>query len=81
MSELKVRKIGNSLGVTLPSSFVKEKRLKAGQKVFVEADSDMDMVQIRSESNRRLSITPEFKQWLDDVSEKYEDVIKELAKR
>lgn len=76
----KVIQIGNSLGVTIPREFVKTNRLRAGQKVFVESDSDLDLVQV-SLKNNVPSLTPEFKQWLDQISVKYAKTIKELAKR
>lgn len=79
--EQKVIQVGNSFAVTLPRDFVKKKNLKAGQKVFVEADADMDMVQIRTNNRAVVSLTPEFKHWLDRVTEEYEHAIKELAKR
>lgn len=78
--EQAVIKVGNSLAVTVPRQFVKSRKLRAGQKVFVEADSELDLVQIRTQSGPS-SLTTEFKQWLDEVSSKYEDTIKELAKR
>lgn len=76
----KVIQIGNSLGVTIPREFVKANKLRAGQKVFVESDSDLDLVQV-SLKNHVPSLTPEFKQWFDKISVKYAKTIKELAKR
>ena len=35
MSELKVRKVGNSLGVIFPKEFVREKRIRENEIVFV----------------------------------------------
>lgn len=35
MAELKVRRIGNSLGVIFPNELVKEKKLKENEAVFV----------------------------------------------
>lgn len=74
-------KVGNSLAVTLPKRFVKGRKVKAGQKIFVEDDVELGLVQIRAKNAKKLSLTPEFKEWLDGVSVKYEDLIKELAKR
>lgn len=67
--------------MTLPKSFVKARKVKPGQPVFVESDADLDVVQIRTKGNGISSITPEFKQWLDRVTRENEDLIKELAKR
>lgn len=69
------------MAVTLPKPFVKSSKVKAGQKVHVEADSDLNLVQIRTKGNGAPSLTPEFKEWLDRVTRENEDLIKELAKR
>ena len=69
------------MGVTLPSSFVKEKKLKAGQKIYVHADPEYDMIFIRTTKKAISSITPEFKMWLDNFTEKHSSVLQELAKR
>lgn len=74
-------RVGNSLAVTLPKRFVNGRKLKAGQKLFVEDDVELGLVQIRANGDRKLSLTPEFKQWLDRVSVKHEGLIKELAKK
>ncbi len=76
-----VIQVGNSLAVTLPRHFVKSRKVKPGQKVFVEADSEIDLVQVRTKSAPVSSLTPEFKKWLDEFTKEHEDVIKELAKR
>lgn len=79
--EQKVIKVGNSLAVTLPRHFVKARHVKSGQKVFVEADADLDLVQVQTKSRTPLKLTPEFKEWLDSVSRRYASTIKELARR
>lgn len=79
--EQKVIQVGNSLAVTLPASFVKGRKLKAGQKVYVHADADLDMVQVSTDKKAAASLTPEFKEWLDAFNSKYKDALKELAKR
>lgn len=77
----KVIQVGNSLAVTIPRDFIKAQRLKAGHQVFVEADSDLDLVQVRTKSDRKSSLTPEFKAWLDKTTDKHAATIKELAKK
>ncbi len=77
----KVIKVGNSLAVTLPRQFAKARKISAGQKVFVEADPELDIVQISTKGESNSALTPEFKKWLDEISEKHENTIKELAKR
>ena len=73
-------KVGNSLAVTLPSNFVKESNLKAGQKVFVEADSELDLIQIKTQTNNK-TLTPEFYDWLKKFNAKYKTALTELAKK
>lgn len=43
MPEVKVRKIGNSLGVIFPRELVKEKRLKENETVFVSVAKRGDL--------------------------------------
>ncbi len=74
-------RVGNSLAVTLPKRFINGRKLKAGQKVFVEDDADLGVVQIHTSNGNKLSLTPEFKEWLDEVSTKHENLIRELAKK
>lgn len=74
-------RVGNSLAITLPKRFVDGKKLKAGQKLFVEDDVDLGLVQVSTKDGKKLSLTPEFKEWLDEVSVKHENLIKELAKK
>lgn len=76
----KVIKVGNSLAVTLPREFVKNRKVKPGQQVLVEADADLDLMQIRTSSSTKLNLTPEFKLWLGSIGKKYSRVIKDLAK-
>ncbi|OGD63579.1 hypothetical protein A2160_01755 [Candidatus Beckwithbacteria bacterium RBG_13_42_9] len=77
----KIIKVGNSLAVTLPKYFVTERRLKAGDNVFVEADAKIDLLQVRTKANIFPSLTTEFKGWLDQVTNRYSSTIKELAKK
>lgn len=43
MPELKVRKIGNSLGVIFPKEVVREKKLKENETVFVSITKKGDL--------------------------------------
>ncbi|MBI2233091.1 MAG: hypothetical protein HYU56_04175 [Candidatus Aenigmarchaeota archaeon] len=43
MPDLKVRKIGNSLGVIFPSELVKEKKLRENETVFVSVAKKGDL--------------------------------------
>lgn len=75
-----VIKVGNSLAVTIPKNFVKKKRIKAGQKVFVEADPSFDSMQIHTKQTKS-SLTPEFYEWLKKFNERYKEALTELAKK
>lgn len=79
--EQTVMQVGNSLAVTLPKVFVNGKKIKAGQKVIVDADIESGVIEVRTANTPKSSLTPEFKLWLDEVSAKHGALIKELAKR
>jgi len=81
MAVQKVIKVGNSLAVTLPRQFISEQNIQSGQKIFVDVDSDSNIVQIKTKDNASHNITPEFKQWLQEVRIKHSETIKELAKK
>ena len=82
--EQTVIKVGNSLAVTLPANFVKEKKLKAGQKVVVRQDLEKDarvVAEVGSSIKTRSGITPEFIDWLSKFNNKYKVALTELAKK
>lgn len=72
--ETKIRKIGNSLGVTLPKQIIDELHLKNGDKVTIQ----------RKGSNLELKpMDPEFEEWAEayrHANTDYKEVLKELAK-
>lgn len=76
-----VMQVGNSLAVTLPKQFVNGKKIKAGQKVLVDSDIDLSIVQIRTENSISPKLTPEFKQWLDRFNARYKTGLAQLAKK
>jgi len=78
----KILQVGNSLAITLPKDFTQSSRYKKGEEVIVETDSASGMLLMKPKTyTERLNLTPEFYQWLDQTSKKYEEVIKELARR
>lgn len=82
--EQTVIKVGNSLAVTLPASFVKEKKLKAGQKVIVRQDLEVDALVVAQQGSpirKSSGITPEFMDWLEEFNIKYKSALTELAKK
>lgn len=72
--ETKIRKIGNSLGVTLPKQLIEDLHLKKGDKLTIETQG----------SGLKLSpMDPEFEEWAKayrEANTDYKDVLKELAK-
>ena len=77
----KIIQVGNSLAVTLPASFVKSKKVKPGQKVYVEADPNTDTVQVRTKKGEGSMLTPEFFVWLNKFNARYKNALSELAKK
>lgn len=80
--EQKVIQVGNSLAVTLPSTFVKSQKVKAGQKVYIEGVEALGLIQVRISGDGKTSgLTPEFFSWLQKFNAKYKDALTELAKK
>lgn len=82
--EQTVIKVGNSLAVTLPSNFVRERKLKAGQKVLVRQDMEINAIVVApadKDFKERSGITPEFLDWLERFNKKYRTALTELAKK
>ena len=72
--ETKIRKVGNSLGVTLPINIVDELHLK---------DGDILSVETKEGSLKLKPVDIEFEDWADayrKANVDYKDVLKELAK-
>lgn len=77
----KIIKVGNSAAVTLPASFVKEGNLRIGDELVVETFPRYQMAVIKSvKSKVKTSMTPEFKDWLDNFIKKHKKLLKVLAK-
>ena len=77
----KIIRVGNSLAITLPKQFIEKAKYKAGDVVSVDTNSQLRSLYIRPEAyDDKPVLTPEFKQWLDDVAREEEDIIKALAK-
>jgi antitoxin component of MazEF toxin-antitoxin module len=77
----KIIRVGNSLAVTLPKQFTDKANYRAGDTVSVDANHDLRAIYIRPKVyDDRPGLTPEFKQWLDDIVSQESDIIKALAK-
>lgn len=73
--------IGNSVGITFPADYAKKVGLTPGTKVDVIHDEATKITVINASGKSFGStLTPEFKAWLDEISEKEADTIKALAK-
>lgn len=78
----KIIQAGNSLAVTIPSSFAEMLGWKAGEKVLVIADTDLETLKIQQQKTiLKSGITPEFHNWLKKFNAKYKTVLEELAKK
>ena len=72
--ETKIRRIGNSLGVTLPKQLIEELHLKKGDTLTIEAKGGE--LQLKP-------IDSEFEEWAEayrQANTDYKEVLKELAR-
>lgn len=86
----KIIKVGNSAGVTIPKEYFTELRLKIGQPVLVDFDSNERIIKINpkpkigKKSDKRLSsmsLTPEFIAWANKFIADNKELFKELARQ
>ncbi len=77
----KIIKVGNSAAVTIPKEFLTETGIQIGDELIIETNVAAQMFLAKTKKQAgKMSLTPEFYTWLDNISEKYKDVIKELAR-
>ena len=72
--EAKIRKIGNSLGVILPSQLINDLHLKSGDLLTIEREGSI--IQLKSNDKG-------FEDWAEayrEANKDYKDVLRELAK-
>lgn len=80
MATQKIIKVGNSLAITLPANMVREAGWKAGDELIIEQSPPYEIMVVKPKSKAgKTYLSPEFLDWLDEVSVKYKDAIKELA--
>lgn len=78
----KIIQVGNSLAVTIPSSFADQVGWKAGEKVFITEEIGSESLRIQQAKDIvKSGITPEFYNWLKKFNSKYKTVLEELAKK
>lgn len=76
----KIIKVGNSAAVTIPKEFLHEAHLEIGDEMNVETNGNLRMLLATPKGqNASSSLTPEFKEWLDDFIKEYKPVLEELA--
>lgn len=86
MFEQKLYKNGSSVVVTVPKQLLRKHKLRDGSEVVIDSTSKGNGIIIKPQKKSKSTsskpgLTPEFKQWLDDVSRDEEKLIRELAKR
>jgi hypothetical protein len=82
--EQKVIQVGNSLAITLPASFVRNKELKAGQRVMVRQDLEegaLVVATLNSPIRNSSGITPDFLYWLEKFNDKHKAALLALSKK
>lgn len=76
----KVMKVGNSLAMTIPREFIKTSGVRAGDEIAVETSPTFPYIFVKpKKEDKRISLTPEFKEWLDTFIAEYRPILKKLA--
>jgi len=77
----KIIKVGNSLAVVLPKPFIDKSNYQAGDEISIQTNDMLRALYMRpKEDHDKPGLTPEFKQWLDEIAVKEAHIIKALAK-
>lgn len=80
MPKQKIIKVGNSLAVTIPADLVRECGWQAGEEVVIEGSPEYQVMIVKPKQKaKKTYLSPEFFDWLNGISSKYEKAIKELA--
>lgn len=78
----KIIQVGNSLAVTIPSAFAETSGWKAGEKVLVTEDTELEILRIeQTKTTVKNGVTPEFYNWLKKFNARYKYVLEELSKK
>jgi antitoxin component of MazEF toxin-antitoxin module len=81
MKTQKIIKVGNSLAVTLPASYVKEGNLRVGDEVVIETAPIYQTMLVKpKKSANQAQLSPEFFEWLNKFTKKNSVMLKKLAK-
>lgn len=79
--ERKITKIGNSYGITLPKTLLKEANMSYGDNVTVEVKDGKIMLQRVEEIKLPDGVDNEFMELLTDVIKEHETAFKGLVER
>jgi putative addiction module antidote len=77
----KIIQIGNSTGIIFPKEFLDKKGLKSGAQVFIDENTDDDIIVISKTSGAFSSISPKFMKTLEKVNKNYGTALRDLAQR
>ncbi|MBW6441394.1 AbrB/MazE/SpoVT family DNA-binding domain-containing protein [Patescibacteria group bacterium] len=72
----KLKKIGNSVGIIIPSQILEKLNIGVGTEVFVEQVQDKLLIEKENSGN----ISPEFLKIADSLADRYQEAFRELAK-
>ena len=84
--KVKLIKIGNSVGFTLPANVREEAGLKLGDAVMVDFNStNSEIIIARNDKKKKQkttsTLTPEFYEWLKRFNARYKNALTELSKK
>lgn len=82
MFEQKLYKNGSSVVITVPKQLLKKHNLRDGSVVIVDSNSSGISFKPKKapKGSRQDELTPEFKEWLDEINKEYGPALKKLAK-
>mgnify|MGYP001617476583 CR=1 FL=1 len=73
----KLTKIGNSIGVIIPSRVLEMLKIGPGTQVFIELIQDKLLIEKENSSN----ISPEFMKVVESLAGRYKDAFEELSNK
>ncbi len=76
MDTVKLREIGNSLGITLPKEYLKHMNVEAGDEVFITKEEGGKLVLTPYDPNFAATMAA-----YEKVEKRYRNALKELASR
>ena len=73
----KLKKIGNSIGLIIPSQILEKLNIGVGSEVFVEQFQDKLLI----EKENSINISPDFLKIVESLADKYQEAFKELSSK